>query len=85
MKFTVSWFASAEKRLAELWLAASDKAELSAASDEIDRRLATNPLGMGELRTAKIRYLFVPPLAVYYEVQLLDRLVVVRNVWRPPA
>jgi len=85
MKFTVSWFPSAEKRLAELWLAAPDKPEVSAASDEIDRLLAISPLDMGELRTAKIRYLLVPPLAVYYEVRLLDRLVIVRNVWRPPA
>jgi hypothetical protein len=85
MKFTVSWFPSAGNRLTEIWLAATDQAEVSAASDAIDRMLATNPLGLGEVRTAKIRYLLVPPLAVYYEVRLLDRLVIVRNVWRPPA
>jgi hypothetical protein len=85
MTFTVSRFPSAEQRLAELWLAASDQADVSAASDEIDRPLTTNPLDQGEVRTAKIRYLLIPPLAVYYEVRLLDRLVIVRNVWRPPA
>ena len=85
MKFTVTWFPPAEDRLAELWLAASDKAELSAASDAIEQLLESNPIGVGEKRTKKIRYLHVPPLAVYYEVRLLDRIVLIRGIWRPPA
>ena len=85
MKFTVTWFPSAEQRLTELWLAASDKAGVSAAADEIDKILGSNPLGVGEVRTRKIRHLNIPPLAVYFEVSLLDRVVVVRDVWQPPT
>ena len=85
MRFTVAWLKAAENRLADIWLAASEKAQISAAADAIDQALAANPLGIGEPRTAKIRYLEVPPLAVYYEVRLLDQLVVVRAVWRLPS
>jgi plasmid stabilization system protein ParE len=85
MRFTVIWLPKAEERLTEIWLAAADQAAVSAASDDIDRLLMVNPLGVGEPRTAKIRYLYQMPLAVYYEVVPADRLVRVRSVWRPPT
>jgi hypothetical protein len=84
MNFTVVWFPSAKQRLAELWLEANDKQYVTQAADQIDVLLRTNPIGVGEERTALVRYLFQPPIGVYYQVRPNDRVVEVRAVWRPP-
>jgi hypothetical protein len=85
MKFTVVWFPSAQQRLAELWLEAGDKQRLTEAADRIDSLLMTNPLGVGEARTALVRYIFQFPIGVYYQVRRDDKIVEVRAVWRPPS
>ena len=83
MKFTVIWQPSAEQDLATLWMNAPDRNAVALAADAIDAFLRRDPLAHGESRLGHSRVMFVPPLAVTYEVQELDRLVTVTGVWRP--
>jgi hypothetical protein len=48
MKYTVRWGADAERRLAELWLSATDQQAVADAADAIDASLGRNPLAAGE-------------------------------------
>jgi plasmid stabilization system protein ParE len=82
MTFTVVWQPSAERRLTELWLEASDQPAVSNAADAIDQGLSSDPLQAGESRVGATRFLFVAPLAVYYDVHSDDRTVSVWAVWR---
>jgi hypothetical protein len=56
--------------------------QITAASDEIDRRLKRDPAGEGESREQGRRILLVPPLGVKYVVSEDDKLVRVLNVWQ---
>lgn len=82
MIYTVVWVPAAQDELANLWVAAADQAEVAAASDLIDATLRQNPDLFSESRSGNRRVMFVPPLAVKYEVSNPDRLVQVLNVWR---
>ena len=84
MKYTVTWKPEAHRRLTELWTDAPDRAAISAATNEIDKRLGSNPLDEGESRDAGRRILLVSPLGVYFTVRDEDRLVMVIVVWRYP-
>ena len=84
MNFTVVWCPSALRDLADIWNNASDRAAVTAASNCIDRLVARDPMAHGEGREGNLRTLFVPPLAVLYEVNLDDRLVTALDVWRWP-
>jgi len=50
MSFSVEWEPEAEQELARIWMAARNPASVTAASDEIDRRLERDPLSEGEAR-----------------------------------
>jgi hypothetical protein len=52
--YTVRWKQSALDRLAEIWLNASDREAINAAVVEIDRLLALNPHGAGEMRSENV-------------------------------
>ncbi len=82
MKYTVLWTYDAEQELAAIWLNASDRAEITAASSAIDRALSVNPLDQGESREGAIRVMFRGALAVEFEVLPDDRIVYVLSVWR---
>lgn len=82
MNWMVVWIRSAKLRLAELWIAAADRAEVTRAADAIDAMLRKDPLNVGESRQGERRVLIEPPLAVYYDVSIPDRRVFVRAVWR---
>ena len=83
MIYTVAWHHSAERGLASLWLDAQNRNAVAAAANSIDKLLRQDPLLCGKSRIGKnIRILIVPPLGIYYRVSELDRLVVVRSVWR---
>lgn len=81
MNYTVVWRPVTMSRLADLWMATSDRAGLTAAADRIDSQLAQNPDAIGEGREGTNRILIVPPLAVYYQVRDADRTVLVWDVW----
>jgi hypothetical protein len=79
--WTVVWKPSAQQHLAALWLAAEDRARVTAVANEIDRLLATNPEKLGQVRFDTVRTLLVPPLGVEFEVVDQDRLVWVLAAW----
>jgi plasmid stabilization system protein ParE len=68
MTYTVVWKPAAERRLAEIWNAATDRAEIAEAANEIDAILRARPRSEGEARDGATRILFVGSLAVHYDV-----------------
>jgi hypothetical protein len=79
-RYTVTWHPTMEQRLADLWMATSDRGAMTAATDEIDSTLAADPFRVGESRSENQRVWFVPPLVIIYEVSEDDRLVTVQDV-----
>lgn len=82
MKYSVLWVREAERELASLWLNQSERAEVTRAANEIDRRLRNDPSDQGESRVHNLRILIEPPLGVTFEVRQQDRTVLVLDVWR---
>jgi hypothetical protein len=74
-RYTVVWLQSEEDRLAEIWPASNDRAQVSGASQAIDADLARDAGLKGMPVADNVRLLVVPPLAVEYEVIEADRLV----------
>jgi plasmid stabilization system protein ParE len=79
--WTVVWKPSAEQHLAAIWLAASDRAGVTAAANRIDRLLATDPEKLGHAHFDTVRIFRLPPLGVEFEVIEQDRLVWVLAAW----
>jgi hypothetical protein len=82
MNYTVLWGSDAERRLAELWLSATDQQAIADAADAIDAALSHNPRAAGESRVGDTRILLESPLGVYFDVSIADRTVFVWMVWR---
>jgi hypothetical protein len=82
MTYTVVWSKSALAELAELWNSASDRKDVSDASNQIDLLLRSNPYGQSESREQDLRILLEPPLAILFEISEADRMVTVCAVWR---
>jgi hypothetical protein len=82
MNYTVLWGPDAERRLTELWLAATDQQAVANAADAIDAALARNPVTAGESRVGATRILHEAPLGVYFDVSIPDRTAFVWMVWR---
>jgi hypothetical protein len=80
MRFTVTWHPSAEQELAEIWLQASDRGDVTQAANLIDQALASEPLAHGEDFYGD-RILVSLPLAVTYTVSQPDRSVQILQVW----
>jgi hypothetical protein len=80
MRYTVTWRASKQQKLARIWLASTDRRAVSAAADQIDLILAADP----EL-VAQDFYgdciMTIPPLVVVYTISHDDRLVEVIEVY----
>jgi hypothetical protein len=84
MNSTVEWHPHALQELADIWNNAPDRPDVVWASNTIDDSLSRDPLGQGESRVGKRRILFLPPLAVIYDVYKVTNTVEVVNVWRYP-
>jgi hypothetical protein len=82
IRFTVVWWQFAKNRLADLWLAAADKAAVTRAADEIDRRSAADPQSCAEIRHEELCRMTIDPLAVQFTIDDHDRLVIVWTVRR---
>jgi hypothetical protein len=80
MRYTVVWSQSAHARLAELWLASSDRRALTIAADEIDRRLARDPLRDSIAQGTRTRAIELPPLLVLFTIDDGDMKVLVERV-----
>ena len=81
MRFTVTWHPSAENELAEIWLRATDRQDITQAANSIDQALAMEPLLQGEEFYGD-RILVALPLAVTYTVNQQDRTVQILQVWQ---
>ena len=81
MKYTVVWKPEAERRLAELWMAADEPERLAEAANLIEKELTAAPISVGEQRIGSIRVVIVPPLGMHFRVSSEDRQVLVLTVW----
>ncbi len=74
MKYTVVWRADAASELAAAWLAAADRRALSAAAEELERRLARDPLRLGVAQGSPLRRLVcLGPVGLVVDVIPDDR------------
>jgi hypothetical protein len=78
MRFTVTPGPGAEDTLAWIWLFASDRQALAAASNRIDAVLMHNPMASQPL-LGDIRKVTVGPLTALYRVSEEDRLVTISD------
>src|SRR5262249_54430996 len=78
MNYHVTWRPSAEQHLAHLRTSAADRNAVRVAADQIDDDLERAPLVAGEARGGTTRIHIVPPLAVYFDVDVAQREV---SVW----
>ncbi|MEO2091422.1 MAG: hypothetical protein ABGY75_18345 [Gemmataceae bacterium] len=81
MNYTVLWLPDAENELAAVWMASADRAAVTTASTELDRRMAADPENEGESRVGSRRITFEKPLAIYFDVDTVRRRVQVVRVW----
>ena len=82
MKLAVIYRPPAQDELANIWLNSPDRQAVADASDQIDRILASNPLGAGESRGGNARIFAERPLAMLFDVYPDDALVEVFAVFR---
>jgi hypothetical protein len=80
--FRVKWLQSALNDLAAAWVQtdSTERAAITAASNQIDKRLSGDPEEEGESRPKGRRITFVPPLAVTFRVEPDGRTVSVVKV-----
>ena len=81
MIYTVVWTRLAERRLAQIWLAASDRQAVTTAANQMDALLRSNAQSAGESRDMGARVLTVGPLTIYFDVSDADRRAVVWSIW----
>lgn len=81
-RYTVTWHRHAEDELAELWLEATDRGEISAAVQAIDLTLAIDAASKGELVAEGLRSLNAPPLRVLFVTREADRVAQIELVRR---
>jgi hypothetical protein len=79
-RFTVTWSTYAEGQLANVYMAASEPNEVTAAAYAIDMELGTDPEAKGSAWKPGIRILDKPPLSVLFTVHERDRVVRVISV-----
>jgi plasmid stabilization system protein ParE len=83
MKYVVRWNRSAERELAEIWVAAANRNAVTSAAREVDRLLRFQPGEQGESRSDGFRVMIVEPLTVFFHVNESDRVVSVVRVVLP--
>ncbi len=81
MTFTVVWTRPAENELAAVWLAAADRAAVTAAAARMDAELARDGDQAGESRDPGVRVLLIEPLGVLLTVPAGARTVYVFRAW----
>ena len=81
-RYTVVWVQSVEDELVELWLAANDRNDITAATHAVDKELGLDAGLKGEDLAEGLRSLNIPPLRIIFTVSEDDRLVEVVRVAR---
>lgn len=85
MNYEVIWAATAERLLAECWLAAADRNAVTAAAALLDQLLAGRPLRFGRpLDSSVHRNGSIGCLGVEFEVIEDDKRVIVHGVFAVP-
>ena len=85
MTYRVRWKNIARDQLATIWMDATDRAAVTAATQQIDAMLQADPDSRGESRPGYRRILIVLPLAVVFKVQEQEQKVIVLSVrYIPP-
>ena len=79
MNWTVEWEPDVWNELHQLWAISPDPASVRAASETAKQLLQVNPLG-GLLLSEGLWRVMVPPLAVYYSVDLNRHYVRITDV-----
>jgi len=74
--------ACSSHRLAELWLTALDRAEVSRAANEIERLLRDDPAAHATHISEGLWKLVVPPLIALFEIRESDRIVEIARIDR---
>ena len=82
MSYTVLWRPSAERDLAQIWIDAADRNQVSKAADAVEQELRRDPLTVGESRGHVTRIATESPLTILFDVFVEDRKVIVWDVWR---
>jgi hypothetical protein len=77
---TVVWIPSAERELAELWLASSMRDRITMAVDAVDSALSQDAEAVGSPLAEGLFALDEPPLRVLFEILDQDRMVRVLTV-----
>ncbi len=80
MKFTVTWTEEARNELCELFLAVTDRVELSHFVNALETELARRPESLGESRGGQIRVIMESHFGVLFEVRPDDCLVKVFHI-----
>ncbi len=81
-RYTVVWSKGAQDESMEIWMAAQDRRDVTAAIDAMDRQLAVDASLQGiEIREG-LRALVVPPIKVLFSVREADRIVEIAKVRR---
>ena len=84
-RYIVTWVESAQEELAQIWIDASDRQAVTAATHAIDRELVEDAATKGSELREGLRELTVPPLRVLFLVREEDRLVEVSKVRYLPS
>jgi hypothetical protein len=82
MNYSVDWTDEADKQLADIWINASDRDDVTAAANRVEFLWRRDPLGQGESRAGDDRLMFEEPLSVYYRVDPVNHMVWVISVGR---
>jgi plasmid stabilization system protein ParE len=84
-RYTVVWLQEALDELTWIWLAASDRAEVTAATAKLDALLVSDPSSSSQSVSDGLRKLIVKPLTAFFEVREDDRLVEIVRIRRKRA
>jgi hypothetical protein len=82
--FTVIASNEAENQLTNLWILATDRADVTAAQHRIEQELAADPRRSGKEVAEGLWRINCPPLCVLYEIDDTNRLVRITSVGRIP-
>jgi len=74
-RYTVIWSPIAIRQLADAYLKAANPNDVTRASDEAERELATDPGQAGESRDGGLRAYIVSPLTIFFDVYEPDKTV----------
>jgi len=80
MRYTIRWTEQAENDLMLWWVSASDRKAINRAEELSNRYLADNPFVSGVELLEGLFILDIHPLRFYFEVDPIERIVVVTSV-----